>query len=393
VKVLFKRLKSSSGHTWEWLSKVILVFLLIVNFICCAWRLLRVADNAMHGESLPPDEQWGEVYVQDVYWLFMTLSAVGYGDIVADGMFGRLFASAIMMVAPAFFGIVVSLLSRGMKKFFDDEIEIQVADAMDLLQSRQVPVEIQRAVERHLRRNLQKKKGMSLGTLHQHLSVRLQRNLSLELLKSTVLKFPLFTDAPRAFVAEISNAHTIVQCIATDLIVETGQLVDEVVFVVSGRITMEHHAGARVYDVPMSDLNSPEGTKQDLRISTGSRRPPNIVPDQVLPESELEAGAWFGERCLFEKDRVRVSSGFAATDSEIAVLLAKDYHRIIQKYPKLLEQHRNMQRGVAEQRLSLSELEYVRPPVGRSKPVRERKNLRGGVFRGTVFRVLRRLGS
>merc|ERR1712141_926008 len=72
------------------------------------------------------------------------------------------------------------------------------------------------------------------------LSPCLQRELSLELLSSTILEFPLLKEAPHAFVAELAEAHEWVQALKGDLVVEEGQLLQELVFVVHGQLIIHY---------------------------------------------------------------------------------------------------------------------------------------------------------
>merc|ERR1711874_907268 len=94
-------------------------------------------------------------------------------------------------------------------------------------------------------------------------------------------QFPLFKEAPRSFVAEIAQAHHWVQALPWDLIVERGQLVRELVFVVQGRILMQ--------------IFSPLGC--DSRKS----RSGEDEEDDAVQEEAFDAGAWFGEKCLFDR--------------------------------------------------------------------------------------------
>merc|ERR1712066_1162573 len=96
---------------------------------------------------------------------------------------------------------------------------------------------------------------------------------------------------------------------------------------------------------------------------SASREPPHGHEEELVEEIELETGAWFGEKCLFEEERIRTATGIAAMESELAVLQASEYHRIITKFPPLLEQHRRIQRDIIHKRVTLSDLEYAPTPV------------------------------
>jgi len=166
--------------------------------------------------------------------------------------------------------------------------------------------------------------------------------------------------ASRPFVAEIAQAHAWLKCLPTDLVVETGQLVEELVFVIQGRILMQCVDGIEGFDEQV------DAHKQDV----------STCGSHMIEERELAPGAWFGEKCLFKGEHVRIATGIAAMESELAVLHASDYHRIIQKYPPVLMQHNKLQAAIGANKVNFSHLAYKRKSA---------QNLGG---RGTVFNVM-----
>lgn len=339
--------------------RVVLVFGTLVNALSCCWRLAQIADGAL----FEPGVTLGDIYVRDMYWLIMTFTSVGYGDIVPQGVVGRVFAIMAMLGSPVFFGCIISLLGHGVKRIFDDKAELKVAQAVQFMQKRSVPRTLQRRVELNFRHHITKEHQMTMAPdLFRNLSPAVQRELSLELLRSTVLAFPLFWNCPRAFVAEIAQAHSWVQCLPWDLVVEQGQLLQDLVFIIQGRLIIQVFSTDGSYDAKPAVTNMEQPWQ------------PNFDEEQCLEdEQELEAGAWFGEKCLFEADRVRTATGLAATEAELAVLSSTDFHKIISKYPPLMEMHRQLTSAISNGGLSLKELEYA-PPVapvggGRKSPV------------------------
>merc|ERR1712048_1288045 len=100
-------------------------------------------------------------------------------------------------------------------------------------------------------------------------------------------------------------------------------LLQEVVFVIQGRLAVQAATGGFLF-----------GERPDVG-SDGKEVPSS-------QEEEIEAGAWFGEDCLFEHNCVRSSTIVAVAESELAVLNACEYKRIVQKYPRILEKHQSI---------------------------------------------------
>eukprot|EP00928_Gymnodinium_smaydae_P044433 TRINITY_DN2963_c1_g2_i1.p1 TRINITY_DN2963_c1_g2~~TRINITY_DN2963_c1_g2_i1.p1 ORF type:complete len:789 (-),score=134.59 TRINITY_DN2963_c1_g2_i1:335-2701(-) len=296
LEALFWRLQSGLMFFRVTPLKILVHLLLAAHFMACAWRLCLRADAV--SESVG-DSSFA-LYIADLYWVAMTMTTIGYGDISPISTFSRLFAISCMLLGSVFFGFVITLLSHALKHAVEDSSVVALRDARSFLQARHVHPDIQARVECSLKHFFLEAKMQKQRSFLTKLSQGVQRDLSFELLRSVILRFPLFRDAPRAFVAELANAYEWVNAAVDDLIVEEGQLVQEVVFIVNGRVAM----------FPGAD-------------------------SAFANEWELSAGSWFGENALFEKNSTRNITAIAVLESELAVLSAVDYARIVARHPRV----------------------------------------------------------
>eukprot|EP00927_Polykrikos_kofoidii_P044796 TRINITY_DN38684_c0_g1_i1.p1 TRINITY_DN38684_c0_g1~~TRINITY_DN38684_c0_g1_i1.p1 ORF type:complete len:822 (+),score=125.82 TRINITY_DN38684_c0_g1_i1:123-2588(+) len=327
--------------------KIGLILALVPHVCSCLWRFLQryepVPATSFGTTEWAP---WWHRYIADSYWVAATMTGVGYGDIHPHGTLGRLYATVVMLLGAVIFTFIISTVTHALRLIIDDETEAQVRRAVGFMERRAVNADLRRRVEMNLRQNLRQENMLTLApALLQRLSHAVQRDLSLELLRGVVLSFPLFCGAPRAFVAELAQAHSWVQANPGDVVVEVGQLVQEMVFVVQGRVVMITHSASEE-----------GGLKEDC---------------------EVGPGAWFGEQCLFHSEIVRTFTAIAAADTELAVLQASDYQRLLNKFPRLDERHARLAVAVSSGTLSTDELQY-KPPL-ESKEVRAN----GSVFRSS----------
>jgi CRP-like cAMP-binding protein len=314
--------------------------------LTCGWRAVQL-DTFFSLEAHP---KAADLYVQDMYFIMTTMSTVGFGDIFPTDTGQRLYAIFSMTIAPLIFGAVVSVLSRATEGLFNDTIAAKMAQTTRFMRQRGVPSELAHRVIHNLRCNAMQERQMMLAPdVLIQLSPAVQRELLSELLRGTVLQFPLFKGANSAFVGELAQAHNWVYCFPGDIVVEEGQIEKEIVFIVRGKLVM----------MPISK-----------RFSGGSATPECVYPsDESGPDDDLEQGttlrpgAWFGEVCLFEEERVRDCNVIAMVEAELAVLEAEDYHRIVGKYPRVMARHQHIASRMKARTLELDALAYIPPRV------------------------------
>eukprot|EP00928_Gymnodinium_smaydae_P037261 TRINITY_DN258_c0_g1_i1.p1 TRINITY_DN258_c0_g1~~TRINITY_DN258_c0_g1_i1.p1 ORF type:complete len:939 (+),score=131.55 TRINITY_DN258_c0_g1_i1:146-2818(+) len=293
---------SAGGVQWATL-KLVLASALSIHWLSCSWRLVLHFDELR--DSTATLDLWYELYVSDVYFFMATVTSVGYGDITPSGTAGKIFCSLCMGLGAGLCGFVITTIAEFMKRLLYDNIAMQVRQARTFMQSRGVPRQLQRRVEINLRQKLEQELNIATSMLLGKLSGTLQRDLSMELLRNVVLHFPIFGEAPRAFVAELAQAHRWITSAPGDIVVEEGRVVEDLVFVVRGSLIV---------------LES-DGSKED--------------ESTAIVETEVGVGAWIGERAIFDSDLVHTCTAVATANAELALLPIAEFHRIARGYPQI----------------------------------------------------------
>jgi len=340
-------------------TKVLVVVGLLSHVMACAWRVVRQ-------QGFTPDphtDSWVDLYILDLYWVMMTMTTVGYGDIPPENTGDRIYAILAMLVSPLFFGTVVSLLTHITQGFFNDEIELRLKETVRFLRRRKITAQLQRRVMQNLQSRIREEHQLTLPPdLFAKLSPWVQRELSLELVSATVLRFPLFRGAQHSFAADLAVLHSWVYCQQGDLVVESGQLLQELVFVIHGRLLVTRQ-------------NREDDTANCMMKEQALRKhsPPPFALDAMC-EVEVGAGGWIGEACLFDNTCVRETTAYAAEESELAVLQASDYHSLIVKYPHLSAKHKSLEQAIKNGTLRMDKLAFKRTPSFDNSRQRNRKS-------------------
>jgi hypothetical protein len=196
---------------------------------------------------------------------------------------------------------------------------------------------------------------LSPNELFAQVSPGLQRELSLSFLSEAVLNFPLFKSFHRSCVAELAQAHLWVECFQKDLVSEPAQVVEEVVFVVHGKLV--------AFCPPEATLDVTLLEAQDLGICAvegdTSESHMQAYEDSSSVDVELNAGAWLGESCLLsDEERICAATVISVLQSDLAILKQREYQRIVSRFPQLLKQHQRVQQSLRDGKLTLKDFAY-----------------------------------
>jgi len=371
---LCSRFQKKLHHISLFPLRVALVVLFSSHIMSCAWRVAQRVDGGAGGagaEAKVGGNQWA-LYVQDTYWVLMTVTTVGYGDIYPETTGSRLYAILVMLVGPILSGTIVSGLTHATKGLFEDKVESRVAEATRFMNRRHVPHGLQHRVAHNLRHHLRQELHLD-PELFAILSPAVQRELSLTLLSDTVLRFPLFAGTQHGFIAELAQSHSWVQCLPGDIVVEEGQLMQEMFFLIQGRLLVHRRIteeGKGLTDFAsmsagMAARDSTGHSEKDTDDVTCSGVAPHATLNCPAPqvaepykEYEVETGAWFGEASLFDEGCVHTATVAAAVESELAILPAREYRRIAEKFPRLQQRHTSIERAIRNKEVNISTLSY-----------------------------------
>lgn len=288
--------------------------------------------------------------VNDIYFITLTMTSVGYGDIVPSGLASRIYSILVMLLGSLAFGAIVTGCSIMVKKLVDNEAQRRIAELTQIMNRRGVSRDLQRRVRENLHQHMVRKQLSILAPhLLSSLSPAMQRELCLAILFDTLVRFPLFRNPQRSFVAELAQCHSWEQVLAGDLVADEGYAVQDLVFVIEGSL----EAQLNVASDGRLELHISDATANRLGSPNAAQNPESEA--QIL---ELRVGAWFGESSLFDEGHVYTSVIIALTTVELAILPACEYARVVQKYPHLLARHNSIRRSLEHGNIRLKDLQW-----------------------------------
>lgn len=301
---IFRRWEEQSWSNVGYLriGKLLVVIVLLLHTVACAWFLVPAM------ESFPPDS-WtvreaivtapvATQYVRSLYWVVVTTTTVGFGDITPHRNVEYVFAIGVILLGASMYAFVIgsiaSLVSRidGGKAAFWDRVE----NVSQYLRARRVPPEINAHVRSYYEYVWATYRGTDHNSLLRDLPPPMRLDVLLHLTRDLLVHVPLFRHCTPALRDVLLLALRPAIYAPGDAIAREGDLPDGVYFISRG--TME--------------VLSEQGTRS---------------------HGTLEGGDHFGDLSLLLGER-RTAAVRAVTFCDVFVLPKREFERIKEEHPE-----------------------------------------------------------
>ena len=118
IKKLIKKFKRQIAESTLWLMVTLTIPLVLIS----GWWINRVEADSCTSEVSGAICSFGD----GVWWAFVTVTTVGYGDRFPVSNSGRLLAGILMTIGVGFFGILTSYLATIFVRQDEDEVEAEL---------------------------------------------------------------------------------------------------------------------------------------------------------------------------------------------------------------------------------------------------------------------------
>lgn len=185
---------SSAMIQFLWVIKLMMLLIFFGHLCACTWFFIGAYEERNHLKSWLDSTYFdsGDFYHQYIasyYWAVMTMSTVGYGDIVANTNLERTFSISVMIMSSLLFAYTVSSIGGVLSRIEEETVETRRKEAVfnSFLSEKKIPGElkgrvqhyIQYALERSARVKGEERRLFELLPNHLKKEVKLEINGSL----------------------------------------------------------------------------------------------------------------------------------------------------------------------------------------------------------------------
>jgi len=206
-------------HTLNLVMFLMLV-LLASHWMACGWRLvpeLELADQNWKTRYGFEDDIFEEntdkilkVYVKSLYWSVMTITTIGYGDILPETTLERWFDVISMLVGGLLFGYIVGAVGNVVQQTSARENQYYqyMGDLKHFMDELKLPHQLQAELHMYFQRLHASIDVQTYSYYVELLSPALRARMLLYMNKTWITRVPHFKGAPQDFVVQVAAVLT-----------------------------------------------------------------------------------------------------------------------------------------------------------------------------------------
>eukprot|EP00928_Gymnodinium_smaydae_P034800 TRINITY_DN24588_c0_g2_i2.p1 TRINITY_DN24588_c0_g2~~TRINITY_DN24588_c0_g2_i2.p1 ORF type:complete len:773 (+),score=122.89 TRINITY_DN24588_c0_g2_i2:40-2358(+) len=328
----------------------------------CHWLACFMAYTGSRGLDLylDNDQSQSRRYLAAVYWAMMTLTTVGYGDIVPASDAERVYAMAAMIIGGIFYGYIIGCMTSIIS---DMDLNTRAyAERMELVHAwldyhGEIPKVLRRRIRRHFKSHLSNKTAVDDTSIVKDLSPDLRADAAYFLIHEEVRCNPVFRELPNSALASLLDIFEKTNAEPGDCLVRRGDPGMAMYVIIDGRAY--YREGAR-WVPSAADASAELASSNGLRDACGADGctapqppPPLVLPGCAVCDYEpqpaerrkspaldpvLKTGDSFGEEIIFGFEETYRYTISARTAVSMYILSEDNFQNRFKNLPILRQQ-------------------------------------------------------
>ena len=265
-------------YTTRKLCIFVIALTLIVHNLGCIWFYIGSIETgnlawiyASKIEDLPLKDK----YIASIYYVFSTLTTVGYGDIVPTTNTEKIFAMCMMGFGVGSYSIMIGSLSSSVQSNDQSALELKakLRWLTEFTKAVNLSTELKFKIKSHIKANLARwdYKHRDVAVILKALPCNLREEVLVHLYQNITNGNVFFEDKPQTFINSIAPQLKLSTFKFDDNLYEEGDIADEIYFIKTGKVHMKV-VGKIVFRVYLegSYFGEVEVLKNTTRDSTAS---------------------------------------------------------------------------------------------------------------------------
>ena len=230
-------------NNWADIFIYLLFFISFLNFTACIFIFLgrNIFESWIFLNDLE-EKSFIDIYIAAIYYLVMTVTTVGYGDVIGKSMAEIIFQIIMVIAGTCIYSWIISSVSNYVKKM--NERNLKYEEKVQVLEEIKLNSHINKKLYNKIIRLLNYRKyheeENEKNIILESLPNSLKNTLLIEMYKNYINDFSFFKGIEnREFIVQVISKLSPIIGIKDDILIEEGEYIEEIIFIKNGILSLE----------------------------------------------------------------------------------------------------------------------------------------------------------